>query len=1079
MSTIEVENTVSTVSVVENANTVSLTDNTFTLVPSGSIGMLSGNGIPDWLTESIRLQVESGTSSVTDVMLDLGNALRNLDLGVTQSIETLRQDGIEARDAIVTTTNTRMDTSVAAVQTIAESRTTPIQASALASQILISEFNGVADSSAVIATIRNTIVNDRQASAEETDVLAANLQTLNGAQSGTAEATQVLYTKIGIEPNGDLNNSAGYLRDLKVDIDGISGRLLTEEGIVSGMFHVWDGAETLKIGMTATVSRVTYQYFGGAWEDANGVIYTPDDSLPLETVTLSLGWRRLDQGASDEAEAGRLDAILQARAHAIAEASTARGQAEATAATELGLAVNTISGVTSGLQDQIDNTIASWFEDYLPTTSNEPASSWTTAELKTKHEGDLFYNTSSGAAYRYIKTAGEYSWTVIADEAITTALADAARAQDTADGKRMIFGGNKYPQDVVNPVLPNGGTYIVSIGDMWIPEGTGVDGGKITGEVYRFTGGSKINWAVSTKYAQDLTDTIAAIDVTFESVTSDISDITSDLKVTDEEKVTLRNVRDLLVTDHSSLSELQVLFSLGSDELDIYVTAKTSYSDYLVTTFKIDEVGTSTVTTANRTELTVRNQNYIYAKATFLKVLSDSTRVKANKGITDAEVARLLAISEAAEAYTAASNDLSGAITTLNGTIDGVDDLVQEITADTKVTPNEKVDLRKVLITVGTDDSALLATHTKYSGHSKYSGQVGTTYTTYEDKSSKFKNDIITLFLDGTDSVTTTITAATRTLFNTGMSEYLEARNVYTEAITAFVKKLADDANALAISEAADAKSDAIVASAGSLSDALVIVNTDIAAAASLAIDITSDLKLTPDEKRNLRNLIQTVTDEKAAIDLVYTTSGIAAAELSSEHANYVSTYTALTDKLDPLVVNPTITSNITGATRDAVTTALTNYTTSREVFRLKVTKVLESTASQASAWAAGASKLVFSDLDGDGNPTVNSSIVGWEFAGSGTGSTSTTAFTIHADNFQLRGSGVNAVKPFEVTVVDGVPSTVFKGKVAFNNVEGHLDSKNLDAVTVASDYSGTIVSSTGLVVYQDGQPRVTIGLLI
>lgn len=99
------------------------------------------------------------------------------------------------------------------------------------------------------------------------------------------------------------------------------------------------------------------------------------------------------------------------------------------------------------LQSQIDGEITSWFFDYEPANDNEPASNWKDENEKIKHEGDLFYNSATGRAYRYIynNTLETHEWVFIIDEAITEALSVAKNAQDTADGKRRTFGDTPYP----------------------------------------------------------------------------------------------------------------------------------------------------------------------------------------------------------------------------------------------------------------------------------------------------------------------------------------------------------------------------------------------------------------------------------------------------------------------------------------------------------------------------------------------------------------------------------------------------------------------------------------------------------
>lgn len=87
------------------------------------------------------------------------------------------------------------------------------------------------------------------------------------------------------------------------------------------------------------------------------------------------------------------------------------------------------------VKEQTDKEYTLWFFDYEPTLSNIPASEWTTDALKTMHDQDMFYNRLTGKGYRF--EAG--AWNEITDHLTLKALEDAAKAQDTADGKRRVF----------------------------------------------------------------------------------------------------------------------------------------------------------------------------------------------------------------------------------------------------------------------------------------------------------------------------------------------------------------------------------------------------------------------------------------------------------------------------------------------------------------------------------------------------------------------------------------------------------------------------------------------------------------
>lgn len=145
----------------------------------------------------------------------------------------------------------------------------------------------------------------------------------------------------------------------------------------------------------------------------------------------------------------------------------------------------------NNLQAQIDGQIETWFYDYVPTTSNYPASEWTTDTEKDKHLGDLFYIVDNeeygGQAYRWAKINNSYTWDYVEDTAVTKALSDAAAAQDTADQKRRVF--------ITTPVPP------YDVGDLWAQ---GEDGDLLRCISARVSGIYSISdWDLASKYTDD------------------------------------------------------------------------------------------------------------------------------------------------------------------------------------------------------------------------------------------------------------------------------------------------------------------------------------------------------------------------------------------------------------------------------------------------------------------------------------------------------------------------------------------------------------------------------------------------
>ena len=116
--------------------------------------------------------------------------------------------------------------------------------------------------------------------------------------------------------------------------------------------------------------------------------------------------------------------------------------------------------VTADLTTQIDGKIETWFTD------SDPATAWTTAALKAKHVGDMWYSATAKLLKRYCVSGSTYSWETVEDKKALDAYEAASNAQDTADGKRRVF--------VAQPTTP------YDVGDLWLK--TESNGNKV---IYR------------------------------------------------------------------------------------------------------------------------------------------------------------------------------------------------------------------------------------------------------------------------------------------------------------------------------------------------------------------------------------------------------------------------------------------------------------------------------------------------------------------------------------------------------------------------------------------------------------------
>lgn len=157
------------------------------------------------------------------------------------------------------------------------------------------------------------------------------------------------------------------------------------------------------------------------------------------------------------------------------------------------------------IQRQVDGSISTWFYGGAPTLSNQPASQWDTADLKNEHLGDLYYDNLTGYGYRfkYDETSRQWSWGRITDVDVTKALADAAKAQDTADHKRRVFVVQPTPPydqgDLwVNATYPSGNTETNAAQNKYYNDVLRCKTAKASGTTFAIA-----DWELASKYTDD------------------------------------------------------------------------------------------------------------------------------------------------------------------------------------------------------------------------------------------------------------------------------------------------------------------------------------------------------------------------------------------------------------------------------------------------------------------------------------------------------------------------------------------------------------------------------------------------
>lgn len=239
--------------------------------------------------------------------------------------------------------------------------------------------------------------------------------------------------------------------------------------------HIPGGVDETPVKLTMNAQAgdiVQLRISGGrAWIAGNATAPPTDDRVAIIARSIATAAAQAAEAAQETADG----ATRQARENAA----------------EMAQIVLDFDADIADLQSQIDGNITSWFYNYVPTTSNQPAATWISEGSEAVHLGDLFYDTSTGYAYRWMSngaTPPVYSWQRITDSDVTKALADAAKAQDTADQKRRVF----YAQ----PVPP------YDVGDLWVQ---GSNGDILRCSQAKSSSGSysASDWVLASKYTDD------------------------------------------------------------------------------------------------------------------------------------------------------------------------------------------------------------------------------------------------------------------------------------------------------------------------------------------------------------------------------------------------------------------------------------------------------------------------------------------------------------------------------------------------------------------------------------------------
>ena len=281
-----------------------------------------------------------------------------------------------------------------------------------------------------------------------------------------------------------INDSSGLFTTIEEQPDGSKKYFLHNKPILSESDIVWS--------MTAEAWGVSTD--GGKTQNAGMTVDGDTIVRILTAVGVNADWIKTGALRIEKNGQVMLNADIDTgQVDIVANSFSLRGRSiDEIAEQQLSDFVDAVyDPAISNLQSQIDGQIETWFYDYLPTIENAPANSWTTDSEKDKHLGDLFYVIDNeeygGQAYRWAKIGTEHKWDYVEDTATVKALADAAKAQDTADQKRRVF--------ITTPVPP------YDSGDLWMQ---GASGDIVTCVNSRQSGNYvSTDWEKKNKYTDD------------------------------------------------------------------------------------------------------------------------------------------------------------------------------------------------------------------------------------------------------------------------------------------------------------------------------------------------------------------------------------------------------------------------------------------------------------------------------------------------------------------------------------------------------------------------------------------------
>ena len=407
----------------------------------------------------------------------------------------------------------------------------------------------------------------------------------------------------------------------------------------------------------------------------------------------------------------------------------------------------------NSFQDQIDGVKETWYGEYTPTLTNQPAVDWNTEALKKRHEGDVFTNIQeyvddettpdAGKSWRWVKTGDTWGWTQIADNDTSKAYLEAAKAQKAAEEAKKE--ANDAKQTVTNMK-------------------------DFTDEAFK-------DGIVDRQEAAAIEKYLNSIKSIQKSVAESYSKVYANPLLSGTAKVELKTAYDGFNTATTELiTAIDNAIADGvatSTEVALvdgrYDTFNTKYGDFIA---------------------------YLNAANNFIQDKINTSAENAQKAAEEAK--------KTADAAKAAADNVAGAVEDLNQYVDGA-------FKDGIVDISEAQSIERYINIVNNTKSEVKATFDKLYANAYLAGKAKTglnsSYTSLNAAITNLLNSINTAIADGkaTEAEKTDVNAK-YSAFNTAYASFNTSVEVANKAIQDKLKTFADDAKALAESAKAEAE---------------------------------------------------------------------------------------------------------------------------------------------------------------------------------------------------------------------------------------------------------------------------------